>query len=53
MSLAIIADTIKGKGLGFMELNVAWHVGGALEGDDYENAVREIHTPRVESARKS
>ncbi len=54
---AIIANTIKGKGLGFMELNVAWHVGGALEGDDYENAVREIrgeiHTPRVESARKS
>lgn len=52
---AIIANTIKGKGLGFMELNPAWHLGGPLEGDDYESAVREIRgehsTPRIESAR--
>jgi transketolase len=39
---AIIANTIKGKGIGYMELNPAWHVGGPLLGEAYEAAVREI-----------
>jgi transketolase len=39
---AIIANTIKGKGIGYMELNPAFHVGGPTLGDAYEAAVREI-----------
>jgi transketolase len=39
---AIIANTVKGKGIGYMELNPAWHVGGPLLGEAYEAAVREI-----------
>jgi transketolase len=39
---AIIANTIKGKGLGYMELNPLFHVGGPTQGDAYEEAVREI-----------
>ncbi len=39
---AIIANTIKGKGVGYMELNPMWHVGGPIEGEAYEELVREI-----------
>jgi transketolase len=39
---AIIANTVKGKGIGYMELNPAWHVGGPLVGQAYEDAIREI-----------
>ncbi|HJM88966.1 MAG TPA: transketolase [Dehalococcoidia bacterium] len=39
---AIIANTIKGKGVGHMELNPAWHVGGPIEGDAYDAIVSEI-----------
>jgi transketolase len=39
---AIIANTIKGKGVGHMELNPAWHVGGPIEGDAYDALVSEI-----------
>jgi transketolase len=39
---AIIANTVKGKGIGYMELNPAWHVGGPLLGEAYDAAVREI-----------
>lgn len=39
----IIANTIKGKGVGYMELNPFYHVGGPLEGEKYEEFVREIH----------
>lgn len=36
---AIIAKTIKGKGVPFMELSGAWHVAN-LAGADYEEVVR-------------
>ena len=39
---AIIANTIKGKGVGRMELNPAWHVGGPTEGEEYDAIVSEI-----------
>jgi transketolase len=39
---AIIANTVKGKGIGYMELNPAFHVGGPTLGDAYAEAVREI-----------
>ena len=37
----IIANTIKGKGVSFMENNVAWH-GNPPMGDDYTNARAEL-----------
>lgn len=41
--LAIIAETVKGKGVSFMENNNAWH-HATLKEDDYNNAVQEIIT---------
>ncbi|MDE2141442.1 MAG: transketolase [Elusimicrobia bacterium] len=38
---AIIAKTIKGKGVSFMENNIAWH-GNAPKKDDADKAVKEI-----------
>jgi transketolase len=38
---AIIAKTIKGKGVSFMENNIAWH-GNAPKKDDADKAVQEI-----------
>ena len=39
--LLILANTIKGKGVSFMENNPAWH-GGGLKGDLIEIATREV-----------
>ena len=44
---AIVANTIKGKGVSFMENKVNWH-GNAPKDPDYEIAVAEI-TARIES----
>ena len=38
---AIIANTIKGKGVSFMENNVGWH-GKAPNNDDFEKAMAEL-----------
>ena len=38
---AIIANTIKGKGVSFMENNAGWH-GKAPGKDDYEKAMKEL-----------
>lgn len=38
---AIIADTIKGRGVKYMELSLDWHVGN-LVGEDYDDAWAEI-----------
>ena len=38
---AIIANTIKGKGISFMENNAGWH-GKAPSKDDYEKAIVEL-----------
>lgn len=38
---AIVAKTIKGKGVSFMENNIAWH-GNAPKKDDADKAVKEI-----------
>ncbi len=38
---AIIAHTIKGKGVSFMERNLGWHAG-ALSKADYEKAIADI-----------
>lgn len=39
--LIIIADTVKGKGVSFMENQIKWH-HHILEGGDYENAIAEL-----------
>ena len=38
---AIIAQTIKGKGVDFMERNIGWHAG-SLNQEDYEKAIASI-----------
>ena len=38
---AIVAKTIKGKGVSFMENNIAWH-GNAPKKEDADKAVKEI-----------
>lgn len=38
----IIANTIKGKGVSFMESNILWHYRFPHEGWEYENAVAEL-----------
>ncbi|MCL4374594.1 transketolase [Patescibacteria group bacterium] len=40
--LAIIAKTIKGKGISFMENKLEWH-GKSLTRDDYEKAIGELN----------
>ena len=37
----IIADTVKGKGVSFMENNTAWH-GVAPSTEEYEKALKEL-----------
>ena len=41
MPTAIISNTIKGKGISFMENNPKWHAG-AISDDEYEIAIREL-----------
>ncbi len=43
---AIVADTVKGKGVSFMEAGAAWHYG-ALSEEDAERAIAEVrgHAP--------
>lgn len=45
--LAIIANTIKGKGVSFMENNVDWH-GKAPKGEELEIAIKEVEEKTVE-----
>ena len=37
----IIANTIKGKGISFMENNLVWHYKSP-QGDDFKNAIEEL-----------
>lgn len=39
----IIANTIKGKGISFMENDVSWHYRFPREGEEYDTAVAELH----------
>jgi transketolase len=41
----IIADTVKGKGVDFMEFQVDWHSKGLTE-EEYNNAVAQVDTER-------
>ena len=42
---AIVAVTVKGKGVSFMEHNIAWH-GNAPKKEDADKAVKEIENGR-------
>jgi transketolase len=39
----VLANTVKGKGISFMEHNPAWH-GGGLKGEHAEVALNEVNT---------
>ncbi|WML46676.1 transketolase [Neobacillus sp. PS3-34] len=38
----IIANTIKGKGISFMEYNILWHYRFPHEGEEYDSAIAEL-----------
>ena len=38
----IIADTVKGKGVSFMELNILWHYRFPHAGEEYSQALKEL-----------
>ena len=42
MPIAIIANTIKGKGVSFMENNPKWH-SGAISDEEYEIAIKDLN----------
>ena len=46
---AIIAKTVKGKGVSYMENQVGWH-GQAPKGEDYETAIKELDAQIAELA---
>lgn len=39
----IIAHTIKGKGISFMENNILWHYRYPHDGEEYDSALRELY----------
>lgn len=38
----IIANTVKGKGVSFMEMDILWHYRFPHEGEEYDNALKEL-----------
>ena len=44
----IIANTIKGKGISFMENNILWHYRYPHEGSEYEQALHELNIQKPE-----
>ena len=47
MPTVIISNTIKGKGVSFMENNPKWH-SGAISNEEYEIAIRELERAEEE-----
>ena len=45
---AIIAETVKGKGVSFMEYDILWHYRFPHDGWEYECAVKELHKVKPE-----
>lgn len=46
----IIAETVKGKGISFMEEDILWHYRFPHEGEEYDTAVRELNAARPDSS---
>ncbi len=42
----IVAETVKGKGISFMEQNILWHYRFPHEGEEYDGAVAELDAQR-------
>lgn len=42
----IIANTVKGKGVSFMEFDILWHYRFPHEGEEYDGALKELHAAR-------
>lgn len=40
---AVIADTVKGKGISFMEFDILWHYRFPHDGWEYDDAIKELH----------
>lgn len=43
---AIICNTVKGKGISFMEMNLLWHYRYPHDGEEYDNALIELEKQR-------
>ena len=39
----IIANTVKGKGVSFMEFDILWHYRFPHDGEEYDGAIKELH----------
>lgn len=46
----IIAETVKGKGISFMEQDILWHYRFPHEGEEYDGAVAELQAQRPSNA---
>lgn len=44
----IIANTVKGKGVSFMEFDILWHYRFPHEGEEYDGALKELHVAMPE-----
>ena len=44
----IIADTVKGKGISFMEFDILWHYRFPHDGWEYDDALKELHAAMPE-----
>ena len=44
----IIANTIKGKGISFMENNILWHYRFPHKGEEYDSAINELRAQMPE-----
>ncbi len=44
----IIANTVKGKGVSFMESDILWHYRFPHEGEEYDGALKELHASMPE-----
>jgi len=46
----VIADTVKGHGVSFMENDILWHYRFPHDGWEYDNAVKELHEQKPDGA---
>lgn len=47
----IIADTVKGKGISFMEFDILWHYRFPHDGWEYDDSLKELHAAMPEGIR--
>ncbi len=44
----VIANTVKGKGISFMEMDILWHYRFPHDGEEYDNALKELNAQKPE-----